>query len=55
MMKYRLGISTFSTSGQCPASDEKGDHAISCGSDGERIARHNHLSDVLYQTAAFAG
>ena len=58
MIKYRLGISTYSTSGQCPAcgrhSDKNGDHAISCGSDGERIARHNHLRDVLYQTAVSA-
>ena len=58
IVKYRLGIPTYSTSGQCPAcgrlSDKEGDHAISCGSEGERIARHNQLRDVLYQTAVSA-
>jgi hypothetical protein len=53
--KYRLGCLVFTQDGQCPAcqdpSDKEGDHAISCGSDGERIARHNHLRDHLYPTA----
>ena len=31
-----------------------GDHAILCGSQGERIARHNHIRDVLYSTASSA-
>ena len=31
-----------------------GDHAISCGSDDERIARHNHLRDALFHSAASA-
>ena len=31
-----------------------GDHALGCGSDGERIMRHNLLRDVLHQTAAAA-
>ena len=31
-----------------------GDHVISCGFEGERIARHNHLRDTLYQTAVTA-
>ena len=35
-------------------SDEYGDQAISCGSEGERIARHNHLRDALFQTTARA-
>ena len=29
-----------------------GDHAIICGSHGERIARHNQLRDAIYQVAA---
>ena len=35
-------------------SDIYGDHAISCGTEGERIARHNHLRDTLYHTCASA-
>jgi hypothetical protein len=50
-VKYRLGCDVFSASGKCTAcpydSDGKGDHAISCGYEGERIARHNHLRDAL--------
>ena len=57
-IKYRLGIPIYSTTGQCPAcrdeSMEYGDHAISCGSEGERIARHNHLRDALFQATAAA-
>ena len=33
-------------------SDKYGDHAIVCGSHGERIARHNQLRDAIYQVAA---
>ena len=44
---YRLGAPVFSSSGPCIAcgvqSDMMGHHSISCGSQGERIARHNHL------------
>ena len=36
-------------------SDVMGDHAISCGLGGERIARHNHVRDALLQTAVQAG
>ena len=57
-VKYRLGVPVFSTAGACPAchsfSDKEGDHAISCGHEGERIARHNHLRDTLYRTAVSA-
>ena len=57
-IKYRGGIPVYSTTGQCPAcrgvSDEYGDHAISCGSEGERIARHNHLRDALFQASVTA-
>ena len=54
-VRYRLGAAVYTTAGECPAchqhSDKDGDHAISCGSKGERIARHNHLRDHLYHTA----
>ena len=53
---YRLGASIYSTNGVCPAckkdSDRFGDHAIVCGSHGERIARHNQLRDAIYSVAA---
>ena len=43
----------------CPAclrlSDVMGDHAMSCGSGGERIARHNHLRDAIFEIAVVAG
>ena len=54
-VKYRLGVPVFSTAGQCSAcsrhSDALGDHAISCGYQGERIARHDSLRDALFHTA----
>ena len=40
--KYRPGLPVFT---------EEGDHAISWGYGGERIARHSHLRDVVFQTA----
>jgi hypothetical protein len=53
---YRLGAPVYSSAGPCPAckkdSDKYGDHAIVCGSHGERIARHNQLRDAIYQVAA---
>ena len=58
-MLYRLGIPIFSSEGKCIAcpanSDKYGDHAISCGYQGERISRHhNHIRDLLYHTAVSA-
>ena len=53
---YRLGAPVYPPNGPCPActkpSDMFGDHAIICGSHGERIARHNQLRDAIYQVAA---
>ena len=50
--KYRLGVPVLSEAGQCPAcnhhSDKPGDHAISCGNQGERIARHDSLRDAIF-------
>lgn len=55
---YRLGMPVFLSGGACVAcglqSDSHGNHAISCGSHGERSARHNHLRDAVYATAASA-
>ena len=36
-------------------SDVHGDHAMCCGSGGERISRHNNLRDAFYETAVAAG
>ena len=51
-VKYRLGVPVYTTAGQCPAclhhSDALGDHAISCGYQGERIARNDSLRDALH-------
>ena len=57
--KFRLGMKIFDKDGACPAclkpSDSLGDHAVMCGTGGERIARHNFLRDALFETAASAG
>ena len=58
-VKYRLGLAVFDQAGPCPAclkqSDVLGDHVMCCGTGGERIARHNHLRDAIFDTAAAAG
>ena len=58
VVKYRLGIPVYSTSGLCPAcsapSDRMGDHSLGCRTTGDRIARHNMLRDVLFEAAASA-
>ena len=56
---YRLGMQIFDSDGTCagcsqPGSDRLGDHAVSCASQGERIAWHNYLRDALYNTAVSA-
>ena len=57
-VKYRLGCNIFPSTGKCTAcphqSDRKGDHAISCGYEGERIARHDQLRNALYNTCVQA-
>ena len=57
--RYRLGLPLYNQAGPCPAchrlSDVEGNHAMCCGSGGERIARHNHLRDHLHATAVAAG
>ena len=55
---YSLGAPVYPSSGPCPAcqkpSDRHGDHALACGTAGERIARHNHIRAALFQVAASA-
>ena len=57
--RYRLGLTLYSQEGPCPSchrfSDAQGNHAMCCGSGGERISRHNHLRDHLHDTAVAAG
>ena len=52
---YRLGAPIFEQDALCPAcgrqSDKHGHHAIACAVNGERIARHNNLCNVLFRTA----
>jgi hypothetical protein len=56
--QYRLGIPLYSVAGACLTchahNDVFGDHAIACATDAERIARHDHLRDVLFQAAQTA-
>ena len=58
VVKYRLGVPVYSSAGLCPAcsspSDRMGDHSLGCRSTSDRIARHNMLRDVLFETAASA-
>lgn len=58
-VKLRLGLQVYASGGKCPAcgkdSDVLGDHAMVCGTGGERISRHNALRDALFETAASAG
>ena len=58
MTKYRLGMAVFASDGPCPAcshpSDRMGDHSLGCAKTGDRIARHNMLRDVVFETAASA-
>ena len=55
---YRLGEPLFRSDGACEGcgrhSDKLGDHAIACASQGERIARHNHLRNAIFHTAVSA-
>ena len=57
-LRHRLGHPIYTTDGPCPAcskpSDKLGDHAMNCAWQGERIARHNCLRDLLHSTAAAA-
>ena len=58
VLKYRLGLPVYSNAGLCSAcslpSDRMGDHALGCRNSGDRIARHNMLRDVIFETAAAA-
>ena len=59
--KNRLGLPVFWATGECPVrwchtqAAALGDHSLSCGMGGERIARHNQVRDALYSAAEQAG
>ena len=52
-------MSILNQSCPCPAclqeSDVLGNHALCCGSGGERISHHNALRDAIFETAVAAG
>ena len=52
-------MSILNQLGPCPAclqeSDVLGNHALCCGSGGERISHHNALRDAIFETAVAAG
>ena len=49
----------YDSEGPCPAclrlNNVLGDHAICCGTGGDRISRHNNLRDALFDPAVAAG
>ena len=59
--KCCLGDLVFLAAAECPMrrccakTGNLGDHPISCGISGERIAKHNHVQDALFQAAQQAG
>ena len=58
MKKHLCRLPVYSNAGLCSAcslpSDRMGDHALGCRNSGDRIARHNMLRDVIFETAAAA-
>ena len=57
-LRYWLGVPLHSTSYSCPecrsTADAYGDHQVGCGGNGDRIARHNAIRDVLFSAARSA-
>ena len=57
-LRYWLGMPLHSTSYCCPecrsTADPFGDHQVGCGGNGDRIARHNAIRDVLFLAARSA-
>ena len=54
-LRYWLGVPHHSTSYSCPecrsTADPYGDHQVGCGGNGDRIAWHNAIRDVLFHAA----
>ena len=57
-LQYWLGVPLHSTSYCCPecrsTAGPFGDHQVGCGGNGDRIARHNAICDVLFLAARSA-
>ena len=57
-LRYCLGVPLHSTSYSCPecrsTADAYGDHQVGCGGNGDRIARHNAIRNVLFSAAQSA-
>ena len=57
-LRYWLGVPLHSSSYPCPecgrVADMFGDHQVGCGGNGDRIARHNAVRDVLFSAAQSA-
>ena len=57
-LQYWLGVPHHSTSYSCPecrsTADPYGDHQVGCGGNGDRIARHNAIRDILFHAARSA-
>ena len=57
-LRYWLGVPLHSTPYPCPecrcTADPYGDHQVGCGGNGDRIARHNAIRDVIFSAAQFA-
>lgn len=60
-LRYWLGVPQYSSPYRCPechnSADIYGDHQVGCGGNGDRIARHNSIRDIIFcaaQSAALA-
>ena len=57
-LRYWLCVPLHITAYSCPEchamADPYGDHQVACGGNGDRIARHNAIHDVLYSAAQSA-
>ena len=57
-LRYWLGVPLHGVPYQCPEccclTDIYGDHQVACGGNGDRIARHNSLRDVIFFAAQAA-
>merc|ERR1711895_188277 len=58
--RRRLGIPVYSEGGQCPVgrcnnqADTMGIHSLNCSLGSERIARHHHLRNTIFDAAQMA-
>ena len=57
-LQYWLGMRMIGENSTCPvcqkSADAYGDHQVGCGGNGDRISRHNAISDVVFSAAQSA-